>query len=101
MVPDQTPVAMFGLSFGGRSKPGSVGPAEYLLAGYSVFGMVTAALIALGAGVAMERAQGWLVLKRATPMPVSAYLLSKVLASMMFGAVIVMLLATCAVVLGG
>jgi ABC-2 type transport system permease protein len=92
---------LFGLSFSDPRKEGGFGAAEYLIAGYSVFGVVTAALFALGAGVAMERAQGWLVLKRATPMPISAYLLSKVMASMIFGAVIVVLLATCAITLGG
>jgi ABC-2 type transport system permease protein len=90
---------LFGLSFSGRSK-GGLGPSEYLLASYSVFGVVTAALFAFGAGVAMERAQGWLVLKRATPMPVSAYLLAKGLSSMLFGAVILLMMSICATVLG-
>jgi ABC-2 type transport system permease protein len=91
---------LFGLSFGGRAPGQQIGPAEYLLASYSVFGVVTAALFAFGAGVAMERAQGWLPLKRATPMPISAYLLAKVASSMLFGIVIVILMAFCAIVFG-
>jgi ABC-2 type transport system permease protein len=91
---------LFGLSFSGRSK-GGVGAAEYLLASYSIFGVVTAALFAFGAGVATERALGWLVLKRATPMPVTAYLAAKVASAMLFGTVILIMMAFCAVVLGG
>lgn len=51
--------------------------ARYLLAGYSCFGMFGAALFGLGAGVAMERAQGWLELKQASPMPRFVYLIAK------------------------
>ncbi len=94
---------LFGLSFAARSKPGvgGPGPAEYLLASYSIFGVVTAALFAFGAGVATERALGWLVLKRATPMPVSAYLSAKVASAMLFGTVILMMMAFCAIVFAG
>ncbi len=91
---------LFGLSLAGRTKEG-VGAAQYLLASYSIFGVVTAALFAFGAGVATERALGWLVLKRATPMPVSAYLAAKVASAMLFGAVILITMAFCAIVLGG
>ncbi|HEX5236803.1 MAG TPA: ABC transporter permease [Silvibacterium sp.] len=54
--------------------------ARYLLASYSCFGMVGAALFGLGAGIAMERAQGWLELKQASPMPRFAYLIAKTVA---------------------
>ena len=91
---------LFGLSFTGRSH-GGVGPAELLMAGYIVFGVVTASLFAFGSGVALERAQGWLVLKRTTPMPASAYLAAKVLSCMLFGVTIVALMATVAITLGG
>jgi ABC-2 type transport system permease protein len=89
---------LFGSSFGNRGPSGG-GP--YLLASYAVFGVVTAALFAFGAGVALERAQGWLLLKRTTPMPVGVYLGAKVLSCMLFGVVIVALLAACAILLGG
>lgn len=91
---------LFGLTFSGRSR-GGVGPAEYLMAGYIVFGVVTASLFAFGSGVALERAQGWLVLKRTTPMPVSAWLVAKITACMLFGVVIEGLMAACAMTLGG
>jgi ABC-2 type transport system permease protein len=51
--------------------------ATYLLGSYSCFGMFGAALFGLGAGVAMERAQGWLELKQASPMPRIVYLFAK------------------------
>jgi ABC-2 type transport system permease protein len=86
---------LFGLSFAKGEHAAEI--ARYLLAGYSMFGLVTASLFAFGAGVAMERAQGWLSLKRATPMPVGAYLLAKVAASMVFGTVILVLMAACAI----
>src|SRR6185437_9750042 len=51
--------------------------ARYLLASYSCFGMFGAALFGLGAGVAMERAQGWLELKQASPMARFACIIAK------------------------
>jgi ABC-2 type transport system permease protein len=91
---------LFGVSLAKKSD-GPIGAAEFLLASYSVFGVVTAALFALGAGVAVERAQGWMTLKRATPMPVSAYLGAKIFSSMCFGTVILALMGLCGVTLGG
>jgi ABC-2 type transport system permease protein len=91
---------LFGLSLGDGRAKGSSG-SEYLLAGYAVFGVVTAALFAFGAGVALERAQGWLLLKRTTPMPVGVYLGAKILSCMLFGVLIVVLLAACAILFGG
>jgi ABC-2 type transport system permease protein len=91
---------LFGISLAKKSD-GPIGAPEYLLASYSVFGVVTAALFAFGAGVAVERAQGWMTLKRATPMPTSAYLGAKILSAMSFGTVILTLMALCAVTLGG
>jgi ABC-2 type transport system permease protein len=77
---------LFGLSFGGRDQ------ATYLIGSYATFGVIGAALFGLGVGVAVERAQGWLTLKRASPMPAAAYFGAKVLMSMMFGALILVLL---------
>jgi len=94
---------MFYLLFGVTNR--HVGPglnyARYLVAGYSCFGMIAAALFNLGAGIATERAQGWLELKQASPMPRLAYLGAKVLTSMAFGVAIVAALVTLGVTLGG
>lgn len=94
---------MFYLLFGVTNKHAGPGLnfAQYLVAGYSCFGMIAAALFNLGAGIATERAQGWLELKQASPMPRIAYLGAKVLTSMAFGVIIVAALVTLGVTLGG
>src|SRR5579883_2734653 len=74
---------------------------RYLLASYSCFGMVGASLFGLGAGIATERVQGWLELKQASPMPRSAYLAAKTVACSAFALMIVALLVTLGVTLGG
>ena len=84
-----------------QKSGGGNAAAHYLLASYSVFGMITASLFAFGAGVAVERAHGWMTLKRATPMPVGAYLGAKVAAAMVFGTIILVSMGLCAVTLGG
>jgi ABC-2 type transport system permease protein len=75
--------------------------ARYLLASYSCFGMVGASLFGLGAGIAAERAQGWLELKQASPMPRMAYLAAKTVSCAAFALIIVTLLVTIGVTLGG
>ena len=93
---------MFYLLFGVSNRHAGPGLnyAQYLVAGYSCFGMIAAALFNLGAGIATERAQGWLELKQASPMPGLAYLGAKVLTCMLFGIVIVTALVTLGVLLG-
>ena len=66
--------------------------ARYLLAGYSCFGAMGSALFGIGAGLAFERGHGWLEMKRASPMPAAAYLLSKLCVSITFGVGITILL---------
>src|ERR1700744_4544161 len=94
---------MFYLLFGVTNKHSGSGfnYAQYLVAGYSCFGMIAAALFNLGAGIATERAQGWLEMKQASPMPRLAYLGSKVLTCMICGIAIVTALVTLGIVLGG
>jgi ABC-2 type transport system permease protein len=93
--------ALFGLMIGGAVPATGLGMSSYLLASYGTFGVVGAALFGMGVGVAAERGQGWLTLKRATPMPPLAYFAAKVLMSMAFGAAIAVLLAILGVALGG
>ncbi len=75
----------------------SAANAEYMLAGYGVFGIMGAALFGFGAGIASEREQGLLRLKRALPAPPGAWLLAKMAAAMAFAAVISILLAVAVV----
>ena len=73
----------------------------YLLATYGTFGVMGAALFGCGVSVAVERGQGWLLLKRATPMPPLAYLAAKLSMSLLFGVFVVVLLGTAGVLAGG
>lgn len=78
---------LFGVALGGRMV-GSVSMAAYLLATYCVFGMMGAALFGFGVGIAVERGQGWLLFKRATPMPTPAYFAGKLAMVLLFGTII-------------
>jgi ABC-2 type transport system permease protein len=75
--------------------------ARYLLASYSCFGMFGAALFGLGAGLAMERAQGWLELKQASPMPRIIYLVAKTFTCAAIAMITVGLLLAMGLTLGG
>lgn len=79
----------------------SAAHAEYMLAGYGVFGIMGAALFGFGAGIAHERERGLLRLKRALPAPPGAWLLAKMAAAMAFAAVISLSLAGLAHLAGG
>lgn len=93
--------ALFGLVLNGGGAVGGLGVPAYFLATYATFGVVGAALFGMGIGVAADRGQGWLTLKRATPMPPLAYFLAKSVMSMIVGAVIAVLLAALGAGFGG
>jgi ABC-2 type transport system permease protein len=80
---------------------GSYQKATYLLATYGVFGVIGPALFGFGVGLALERQQGWLRLKRVSPMPVSAYFTAKIVMSLVFAVVIYGLLSLVGLVFGG
>lgn len=61
---------------------------RYLIATYSTFGALAAAMFAIGAGIAQERGFGWLELKRASAMPTPAYVFAKVAVTIFFGALV-------------
>jgi ABC-2 type transport system permease protein len=84
--------AMFYLLFGvAMHYPAFAGVsmAEYMLATYGAFGMMNAALFGFGVLVAAERGQGWLLLKRATPMPPMALFVAKLAMTLLFGVLVV------------
>jgi DNA-binding CsgD family transcriptional regulator len=87
---------LFGVAFR-RPGAGSFDMATYLLATYGAFGVMNAALFGFGVGVAMERGQGWMLFKRATPMPPLAWLAGRLTACVLCGA----LMVTCLFTLGG
>ncbi len=95
---------MFYLLFGVGNRTihdGAVHVAKYELAGYACFGMIGAALFGIGVGLGAERANGWLELKRASPMPPLAYLIAKCNAAIGFAFIIVTVLIGLAITLGG
>lgn len=79
----------FGLVFG-RQQGVGVDMATYLIATYGCFGVIGASLFGFGVSVAIERGQGWMEVKRTTPMPVSAYFTAKLAMSMTFSSIIVL-----------
>ncbi|HEV7269385.1 ABC transporter permease [Pseudoxanthomonas sp.] len=89
---------LFGVLLGGKGGPAA---ATYMLAGYSVFGVMGVALFGFGVTVAMDREQGLLTLKRARPMPPGAYLVAKMAMAVLFGAIILLLLGTLAIGVAG
>jgi ABC-2 type transport system permease protein len=84
-----------------HAQEGKVHVAKYILGGYACFGLVGAALFGIGVGLASERTAGWLELKRASPMPPMAYLFAKCITAVAFGIIIVSVLITLAVTMGG
>lgn len=90
----------FGIGFGKREVQGGVQMATYLIATYGAFGVMGAALFGFGVSVAIERGQGWLEVKRTTPMPISAYFVAKTAMAMLFGGIIVLLLFATGTLLG-
>lgn len=76
-----TPAAFYALFTLALGKP-SPAAAAASLAGYGVFAAIGPALFGFGAGVAMEREQGLVELKRVSPMPPGAYVAAKLAAAL-------------------
>ena len=76
-----TPAAFFGLFTLAIAKSPQPGAVAAMLAGYGVFAAIGPALFGFGAGVAMEREQGLIELKRVSPMPAGAYVAAKLSAA--------------------
>lgn len=75
--------------------------AAYMLATYGVFGVIGPSLFGFGVAVALERQNGWLELKRVSPMPAGAYLFAKLAMALLFGLAVFSLLALLGVAFGG
>lgn len=89
---------MFYLFFGVFFRAGA--GADYLLVTYSCFGIMGPAMFNFAAGIASDRAHGWLTLKQLSPMPFSAYLLAKLSTSLVFSVCILILLFSAATMFG-
>jgi ABC-2 type transport system permease protein len=90
---------LFGVLFGNRG--GDSHASSYLLATFGVFGVMSPGLFGFGVSVAMDRERGWLVYKRALPMPPGAYLVAKLIMAMAFATIICAILGILATTLGG
>lgn len=82
---------LFGLVMPSSGRDSQI-TATYMLATYGAFGVIGISLFALGVGVAVERGQGWLAVKRASPMPVSAYFTAKYVTTLVIGIVLMLLM---------
>ena len=91
---------LFGLLMG-RQRIGEVSTTTYLIAAYGTFGVMGASLFGTAAGLAGDRGFGWLQVKKATPMPPFAYFFAKVVMSIVFSTVDVLLLMLLGVLFGG
>lgn len=87
---------MFGVLLGAHN---SADAPRYLLAAYGTFGVMAPGLFGFGVSLALERDGGLLTLKRALPMPPSAYLLGKMAMAMVMAAAVIGLLMALAVAL--
>ena len=88
---------LFGLLMGGSSGGTA---STYLLATYGAFGVIGISLFGIGAGVATERGQGWLAVKRASPMPLAAYFFAKYVMTVALSAVMIVMLGVFAISFG-
>ena len=62
--------------------------AIYLLCTYGVFGVIGPALFSFGVGLAVEKGQGWLDIKEASPMPAASQVVSRLVVSFIFSCII-------------
>jgi ABC-2 type transport system permease protein len=82
---------LFG-SFYGDLEAQGVQVSRYMVATFGAAGVLSAALFSFGVGVASERGQGWMRLKRVSPMPPIAYFLAKIGMALLFGALVVIVI---------
>ena len=92
---------MFYLFFGVIFSHDDVHASTYLLCTYGVFGVMGPALFSFGAGLAIERGQGWQDLKAASPMPAGAQLFARVSVCSGFSLIIALCLSVLASSLAG
>ena len=92
---------LFGLVLNAKESIAGMRVPTYLIATYGTFGVMGASLFGTAAGLASDRGLGWLQVKRASPMPPFAYFVAKVVTSMVFSSIIVLVLFTLGVAIGG
>jgi len=91
---------LFGLLMG-RQMIGGVRSTVYLIPAYGTFGVMGASLFGTAATLASDRGLGWLQAKKASPMPIYAYFLAKLVMSIIFSTVDVLALLALGIAFGG
>jgi ABC-2 type transport system permease protein len=79
---------LFGLILNRDASGGHREAATYLLATMGCYGIIGLSLFGFGVGVATERGQGWLEVKRASPMPTPAYFAGRVVMCLIFSVIV-------------
>ncbi len=92
---------LFASIYAGQTAEGGVAAGKALLVSYAVFGVMTASLFSFGAGLAVERAQGWLRLKQVSPMPLWVLLVAKILVALLFALAITVILTVLGLIVAG
>lgn len=75
--------SLFGLVLN-RDATGKASIATYMIATMGCYGVFGVSLFAFGVGIAIERGQGWLEVKKASPMPAGANIAGRILTCLVF-----------------
>lgn len=89
----------FGVMYGAGETQG-IAMGKYMVAGISAAGVLSASMFGFGVGVASERGQGWMRLKRVSPMPPLAYFAAKIIMAFIFSSLVVIALTVVAYFMG-
>src|SRR5664279_4663177 len=92
---------LFGILLGSGNPANRNEGAVYMLATMGCFGVMAVSLFGFGVSPAIERGQGWLQVKRASPMPIAAYFFAKLFSAVVFSTVIMLLLLAVGTAFGG
>ena len=92
---------LFGIVLGSGNPVNRNETAVYMLATMGCFGVMAVSLFGFGVSLAIERGQGWLQVKRASPMPIAAYFFAKLFSAVVFSTVIMILLLAVGIAFGG
>jgi ABC-2 type transport system permease protein len=91
---------LIGVFLVGSMSNGNTKIAVTMFVNFATFGVMGPSMFGFGMFVATEREQGLLTLKRALPMPPTAYLLAKMLMTMLFATIVMLTLIAAALTVG-
>jgi ABC-2 type transport system permease protein len=91
---------LIGVFLVGSMSNGNTKVAVTMFVNFATFGVMGPGMFGFGMFVATEREQGLLTLKRALPMPPTAYLLAKMLMTMLFATIVMLTLIAAALTVG-